>query len=231
MAAQPTTKRDFLTQSELLAALEAGERLEASPNSDYPGEAVEYAPRKDTVNNHPDFYPWHVTGRPDYARLPRMKVVAVAPAATAPTAHETAARRAVAVFSAAFKAAFDDDIEMAVSVIRDNGERVSITGRLNDIRMGFDPADVEALLNFLARLIESGDPGVIAARCTYRDDDGYGDIYAWNLADGSWNGDADVDRIVEDDYSPSRSVRFDKVDAPERLFVTGEVQAVLARHA
>lgn len=73
--------RDYLNKTELLAALEAGKRIEAAPKTQYAGEAVEYAPRTDAANNHPDFYPWHVIGRPDYARLNFLKVVAVRPAA------------------------------------------------------------------------------------------------------------------------------------------------------
>ncbi|MFE2425008.1 hypothetical protein [Streptomyces hokutonensis] len=74
--------RQYLNKTELLAALEAGERIEAAPKSEYEGEAVEYAPRKDAANNHPDFYPWRVIGRPDYARLNSLKVVAVPTAAS-----------------------------------------------------------------------------------------------------------------------------------------------------
>ncbi|WP_327345953.1 hypothetical protein [Streptomyces europaeiscabiei] len=69
--------RDFLNKTELLAALRAGKRLEGGPRTDYAGEAVEHAPREDKANGHPDFYPWHIVGRPDWARLPRTGVVVV----------------------------------------------------------------------------------------------------------------------------------------------------------
>lgn len=69
--------REYLTRKQLLAAVAVadGERLEAHPRTSYAGAAVEYLPRRDTVNNHPDCYPWHVVGRPDYARLRRTEVV------------------------------------------------------------------------------------------------------------------------------------------------------------
>lgn len=69
--------REYLTKSELLEARENGERLEAGPRTEYAGERVEYLPRKDTVNNHPDCYPWHVVGRPDYDRVRGARVVAL----------------------------------------------------------------------------------------------------------------------------------------------------------
>jgi hypothetical protein len=62
-----------LTQSEALAAIASGETLVGSTRSDYPNEVVEHKPRKDVVGGkptgHPDYYPWHVVGRPDHARL------------------------------------------------------------------------------------------------------------------------------------------------------------------
>ncbi|WP_405893745.1 hypothetical protein OG272_15875 [Streptomyces sp. NBC_00104] len=67
--------RDFLSRTELLAALQAGKRLEAGPRTDFAGEAVEYAPRADEANGHPDFYPWRIVGRPD--RLPRTGVAVI----------------------------------------------------------------------------------------------------------------------------------------------------------
>ncbi|MHB9861926.1 hypothetical protein [Streptomyces sp. YIM S03343] len=68
--------REYLTRSELLAALQSGEHLEAHPRTPYAGEPVEYQPRTDPTNNHPDFYPWHVVGRPNYDRLCNTEVVA-----------------------------------------------------------------------------------------------------------------------------------------------------------
>ncbi|MER6632221.1 hypothetical protein ABT301_29075 [Streptomyces sp. NPDC000987] len=77
--------RDYLNKTELLAALDNGERLEAHPRTAYAGEAVEYLPRVDVVGgkptSHPDCYPWHVVGRPDYARLRNSEVVVIEPAA------------------------------------------------------------------------------------------------------------------------------------------------------
>lgn len=67
--------REHLTKTELLEARQNGERLEAHPRTAYAGEEVEYLPRKDTANNNPDFYPWHVVGRLDYDRLRRTEVV------------------------------------------------------------------------------------------------------------------------------------------------------------
>lgn len=69
--------RDFLSKAQLLAALQAGHRLEAGPRTPYAGEPVEYAPRQDAVNGHPDVYAWHVIGRPDYERLRRTEVVVI----------------------------------------------------------------------------------------------------------------------------------------------------------
>lgn len=65
--------RKNLTE-QLLEAAAAGETLVGTARSDYPGEAVEHLPRVDEVNNHPDFYAWHVIGKPDYARLNVHKV-------------------------------------------------------------------------------------------------------------------------------------------------------------
>lgn len=53
----------------MLEAAAAGKTLVGSRRSQYPGEAVEYLPRTDAVNGNPDFYAWHVVGRPGYARL------------------------------------------------------------------------------------------------------------------------------------------------------------------
>lgn len=58
-----------LTLAEALAAVASGETLVGDKRSGYAGAVVEYKPRKDKANNHPDYYPWHVMGRPDYARL------------------------------------------------------------------------------------------------------------------------------------------------------------------
>ncbi|MFF2940200.1 hypothetical protein ACFVSQ_10195 [Streptomyces niveus] len=74
--------RAFLTKAELHIANQKGERIEAGPRTGYAGEAVEYSPRKDSVNNHPDCYPWHVIGRPDYDRLRNSEVVVVESAAS-----------------------------------------------------------------------------------------------------------------------------------------------------
>jgi len=56
-------------KQQMLDAAAAGKTLVGGPRSDYPGEAVEHLPRVDEANNHPDFYAWHVIGRPDYDRL------------------------------------------------------------------------------------------------------------------------------------------------------------------
>jgi hypothetical protein len=69
-------RRELLTKSELYAARQTGERIEAGPRTPYSGQAVEHSPRKDSANNHPDFYPWHVIGHPDHARLRNSQVVA-----------------------------------------------------------------------------------------------------------------------------------------------------------
>ncbi len=58
-----------LSLAEALAAVASGETLVGGDRSEYAGMVVEYKPRKDKANNHPDYYPWHVVGRPDYARL------------------------------------------------------------------------------------------------------------------------------------------------------------------
>lgn len=62
---------------ELLEAIRSGKRLEARQRAAYAGEAVEFLPRVDEANGHPDFYPWHVMGRPDYDRLSGAEVVIV----------------------------------------------------------------------------------------------------------------------------------------------------------
>lgn len=67
----------MMTQQQLLEAATSGKRLEVRRTSAYAGEAVEYRPRVDEANNHPDFYPWHVVGRPDYDRVRRSDVVVV----------------------------------------------------------------------------------------------------------------------------------------------------------
>ncbi|QPL14138.1 hypothetical protein QEH48_gp109 [Streptomyces phage TurkishDelight] len=67
--------RDYQTRPRLLTARDNGARLEAGPRTAYAGEAVEYRPTKDRANNHPDFYPWHVVGRPRDARLSNLQVV------------------------------------------------------------------------------------------------------------------------------------------------------------
>lgn len=56
-------------KQQMLDAAAAGKTLVGKPRSDYPSQAVEHLPRVDEVNGHPDFYAWHVIGRPDYARL------------------------------------------------------------------------------------------------------------------------------------------------------------------
>lgn len=56
-------------KQQMLDAAAAGKTLVGGPRSDYPGEAVEHLPRVDEANGHPDFYAWHVIGRPDYDRL------------------------------------------------------------------------------------------------------------------------------------------------------------------
>lgn len=56
-------------KQQMLDAAAAGETLVGKPRSDYPGEVVEYLPRVDEANGHPDFYAWHVVGRPDHDRL------------------------------------------------------------------------------------------------------------------------------------------------------------------
>ncbi|BET51794.1 hypothetical protein RGQ21_67760 [Kitasatospora aureofaciens] len=56
----------MLVKSEALKALEEGKTLVGASSSNYAGERIEYLPRNLTV---PDFYPWHVVGRPDEARL------------------------------------------------------------------------------------------------------------------------------------------------------------------
>lgn len=58
-----------MDKSKALAAVTAGQTLVGGPRSDYAGEVVEYLPRVDEANGHPDFYAWHVVGRPDYDRL------------------------------------------------------------------------------------------------------------------------------------------------------------------
>ncbi|MFI1703022.1 hypothetical protein [Streptomyces griseoruber] len=76
--------RDYLSKTELLAALHNGERLEAHPRTAYAGEEVEYLPRVDIVGgkptSHPDIYAWHVVGRPDDHRLRKSEVVVIEPA-------------------------------------------------------------------------------------------------------------------------------------------------------
>jgi hypothetical protein len=70
-------------KTELLAALAAGQRLTvafvspSSPYASYVGKAVEYLPRVDEANGHPDAYPWHVVGLSDHDRV-RHSMVAIA---------------------------------------------------------------------------------------------------------------------------------------------------------
>jgi hypothetical protein len=59
----------MMTKSEALAAIASSETLIGTRRSDYPGMEVEYRPRRDAANGHPDAYAWHVKGRPDFARL------------------------------------------------------------------------------------------------------------------------------------------------------------------
>ena len=58
---------------QMLTAAAAGKTLVGTARSDYPGEVVEHLPRTDVVGgkptSNPDFYAWHVVGRPDHARL------------------------------------------------------------------------------------------------------------------------------------------------------------------
>jgi hypothetical protein len=63
------------TRAQLFAARDNRIRLEAGPSTAYAGESVEYRPRKDEANGHPDFYAWHVVGRPDYARVSALQLV------------------------------------------------------------------------------------------------------------------------------------------------------------
>lgn len=67
----------FLSKAELTAAAQSGRRLEAGLRTPYAGEPVEYAPRQDAANHHPDAYPWHVVGRPDCDRVRGAQVVAL----------------------------------------------------------------------------------------------------------------------------------------------------------
>lgn len=77
--------RDYLNKTELLAAMNNGERLEAHPRTPYAGEQVEYLPRVDIVGgkptSHPDFYPWRVVGRSGDYRLRNSEVVVIEAAA------------------------------------------------------------------------------------------------------------------------------------------------------
>lgn len=59
----------MLRKSEALALVAAGKTLVGNERSEYPGETVEYLPRVDEANGHPDFYAWRVTGRSDHDRL------------------------------------------------------------------------------------------------------------------------------------------------------------------
>ncbi|MEU6932856.1 hypothetical protein AB0A05_27280 [Streptomyces sp. NPDC046374] len=69
--------REQLTRAELLKAVEAGARIEAHPRTTpYAGEEVEYLPRVDSANGHPDAYPWRVKGRQEFNRLRNAEVVA-----------------------------------------------------------------------------------------------------------------------------------------------------------
>lgn len=56
--------RDFLNKTELLAALQAGKRLEAGPRTDYAGEAVEYAPARTRLTVTPTSTPGASSGAP-----------------------------------------------------------------------------------------------------------------------------------------------------------------------
>lgn len=55
--------------SEALAAIENGKVLQGNRWGSWPGEEVEYAPRKDPVNGHPDAYPWRVKRLGEAARV------------------------------------------------------------------------------------------------------------------------------------------------------------------
>lgn len=55
--------------SEALAAIEAGQTLQANRWSSWPGEEVRYEPRRDDVNGHPDAYPWVVVSRGGLCRI------------------------------------------------------------------------------------------------------------------------------------------------------------------
>lgn len=59
----------MMNKREALAFIAAGKVLIGGPRSDRPGQVVEYLPRGDDAAHHPDFYAWHVVGRPDYDRL------------------------------------------------------------------------------------------------------------------------------------------------------------------
>ncbi len=67
------------TKTELLAALAAGRRLTVTLNqpasAPYAGQEVEYLPRVDEANGHPDAYAWHVVGLPDWDRVRATQVI------------------------------------------------------------------------------------------------------------------------------------------------------------
>lgn len=69
-------KTEPLYLSALLEARDAGLRLEGGLWTPYAGEEVEHDPRVDEPNGHPDFYPWHVVGRPQGDRLSCRQIVA-----------------------------------------------------------------------------------------------------------------------------------------------------------
>lgn len=146
----------------------------------------------------------------------------------------TTARQAAALFTAAFNVTFLDDDWLTIGVHSGTGAEVHVTGQLDDGQIQFDPADVEMLLNFLARILanDSGQHapyGVVSVKTPFGNGDP--DTWAWHLKDMtpltddqalSWLGDEVCYRNDGISLHPPRILNWSDVS------ITDDVKKLLA---
>ncbi|MGW1362963.1 hypothetical protein ACWCQP_36845 [Streptomyces chartreusis] len=93
--------------------------------------------------------------------------------------------RAATLFLDAFSSVFENDPRLTISLNKDCGSRIAVTGELtNDGLMRFDAHEVSTLLVWLTRAVVYDTDAVVTVTADLDEDGEYARLWAWQIADG-----------------------------------------------
>lgn len=148
--------------------------------------------------------------------------------------------RAATLFVDVFSSVFGDDPRLTISLNKDSGSRIALTGELtNDGLMRFDATEVSTLLVWLTRAVVYDTDAVVTVTADVDEDGEYARLWAWRIEDGGALDTLAAAELSAEDVEvryaadPDTTLAGRRVDISDlsATALTDDVKAVIARHS